>query len=78
MVTNDKIMMSSVLEILKTLVFKSSVLIIRQIMLIFCLQENTRGAPCSVCYEANLTFYPLAIKLGKSFIKCQFRVMGQV
>ena len=45
MVTNDKIMMSSVLQILKNLVFKSSVLIIPQIMLIFSLQENTRGAP---------------------------------
>ena len=45
MVTNDKIMMSSDLQILKNLVFKSSVLIIPQIMLIFSLQENTRGAP---------------------------------
>ena len=45
MVTNVKIMMSSVLQIMKNLVFKSSVLIIPQIMLIFSLQENTRGAP---------------------------------
>ena len=43
MVTNDKIMMSSVLQILKNLVFKSSVLIIPQIMLIFSLQENTES-----------------------------------
>ena len=41
MVTNDKIMMSSVLQILKSLVFKSWVLIIPQIWLIFSLQ----GAP---------------------------------
>ena len=45
MVTNVKIMMSSVLQILKSLVFKSSVLIFPQIWLIFSLQENTRGAP---------------------------------
>ena len=45
MVTNDKIMMSLVLQILKNLVFKSSILIIPQIMLIFSLQDNTRGAP---------------------------------
>ena len=45
MVTKDKIKMSSVLQILKDLVFKSSVLIIPQIKLIFSLQENTRGAP---------------------------------
>ena len=45
MVTNDEIMMSSVLQILKNLVFKSTVLIIPQIMLIFSLQENIRGAP---------------------------------
>ena len=40
--------MASVLQILKNLVFKSSVLIIPQIMLIFSLQENTRGAPLAV------------------------------
>ena len=44
MVTNDKLMMSSDLQILKNLVFKSSLLIIPQIILIFNLQENTRGA----------------------------------
>ena len=48
MVTNDKIMMSSVLHILKNMVFKSSVIIIPQIMLIFSLHENTRGAPAYV------------------------------
>ena len=50
MVTNDKIMMSSVLQILKNLVFKSSVLIIPQIMLTVSLQENMRGAPIVVVY----------------------------
>ena len=62
MVTNDKIMMSSVLQILKNLIFKSSVLIIPQIMLIFSLQENTSGAP-ELIFDSNLTACGCMLKL---------------
>ena len=72
MVTNDKIMMSSVLQILKSLVFKFSILIIPQIRLIFSLQENTGESHVIPLFSNPLLYLLRYLGWWESMIKVQF------